>query len=625
MKMNILPSTPLKNAHPRQKNAQPRLRRGHYMQSHRLNQGAPLGAKETDFRLQVQIGFRSSQRNSLLQGPGKLACRAIVMKQYKTALNHLLQIDEVKRDLATTVKKTLDEEAQKLCRLKSSVFKVSNISKFTWRSAISQLENTCPITMDILSTIIGNNKKEKSLKTPRMVTSMGVLLFSRNRRMNTLQAINSVMMYRGHVRTRVYSTFNRAGISNSYKATLGLVDQICENFDMPVKKWSKEMSNQYQLNTVTEDSSLGDHCYSTIDNNVTSGDHCYSAALLVTDTPLKDKESYGDLSSIDANEVTIPTTECFDEYYYATPITKVSDGELSSVHPVYSPLSVGEIQLSDTPLKDNRYLSVHGDVPVSTTKHFDDTFDVWVPNITEEQTTSPDLSPRTPVVKCVTDAAIVMSQDESPFTTTQMQANSDRGSFQVVKTLDNKNKIQNLVHSIAVHSRMSGLDLDSTHPQANILSIPNDAFIPGDQEYFNLHHDFKTLMKRTLIENVLCLEAFSGIPIFKGIRKKEQHCILEKDENIMEQMIEIMEHLQQYVPTTENGKMIPLLLGGDALSVERGDGAQRARQDARTPEQKLDGYESFNMLFKGSSSGERGTLFQLKNMLDRRGVKSEVI
>lgn len=59
-----------------------------------------------------------------------------------------------------------------------------------------------------------------------------------------------------------------------------------------------------------------------------------------------------------------------DEYYYATPITKVSDGELSSVHPVYSPLSVGEIQLSDTPLKDNRYLSVHGDVPVSTTKHF---------------------------------------------------------------------------------------------------------------------------------------------------------------------------------------------------------------------------------------------------------------
>lgn len=116
------------------------------------------------------------------------------------------------------------------------------------------------------------------------------------------------------------------------------------------------------------------------------------------------------------------------------------------------------------------------------------------------------------------DFISVMSRDESPFTTTQKEANRDGGSFQVVmdnlnlhqktrhKTLDNKNKIHNLVHSIAVHSRVSGLDLDSTHPQADILSIPNDAFIPGDQEYFDLHHDFKTLMKRTLIENVPCLE-----------------------------------------------------------------------------------------------------------------------
>ncbi|XP_071137079.1 uncharacterized protein [Mytilus edulis] len=156
-------------------------------------------------------------------------------------------------------------------------------------------------------------------------------------------------------------------------------------------------------------------------------------------------------------------------------------------------------------------------------------------------------------------------------------------------------------------------------------------------------------MKRTLIENVPILENLKHLVEYhiqhqyaKQSEKKSNIIplgILEKDENIMEQMIEIMEHLQQYVPTTENGKMIPLLLGGDALSVERGDGAQRARQDARTPEQRLDGYlwksedwhghiislqESFNMLFKGSSSGERGTLFQLKNMLDRRGVKSEV-
>ena len=56
------------------------------------------------FVLQVQIGFRNSKRNTTLQGHGKLACRAIVMKQYKTALNHLLQLEDVKKELGNNKK-----------------------------------------------------------------------------------------------------------------------------------------------------------------------------------------------------------------------------------------------------------------------------------------------------------------------------------------------------------------------------------------------------------------------------------------------------------------------------------------------------------------------------------------
>jgi hypothetical protein len=65
--------------------------------------------------------------------------------------------------------------------------------------------------------------------------------------------------------------------------------------------------------------------------------------------------------------------------------------------------------------------------------------------------------------------------------------------------------------------------------------------------------------------------------------------ILEKDENITEQMVEIVEHLQQYVPRTTDNKIIPILLGGDALSVERGEAARRARSDSFLPEDRLDG------------------------------------
>jgi hypothetical protein len=59
---------------------------------------------------------------------------------------------------------------------------------------------------------------------------------------------------------------------------------------------------------------------------------------------------------------------------------------------------------------------------------------------------------------------------------------------------------------------------------------------------------------------------------------------VEKDENVTEQMIAIIQHLQKYVPKTGSEIMILLLQGGDQLSVERGESAQRARMDSVTPD-----------------------------------------
>jgi hypothetical protein len=43
-----------------------------------------------------------------------------------------------------------------------------------------------------------------------------------------------------------------------------------------------------------------------------------------------------------------------------------------------------------------------------------------------------------------------------------------------------------------------------------------------------------------------------------------------------------------YVPKTGSGIMMPLLLGGDQLSVERGESAQTARMDSVTPDDRLE-------------------------------------
>lgn len=82
--------------------------------------------------------------------------------------------------------------------------------------------------------------------------------------------------------------------------------------------------------------------------------------------------------------------------------------------------------------------------------------------------------------------------------------------------------------------------------------------------------------------------AFSNVAILNHVLQVPLG-ILEKDENITEEMIDIVQHLQQYVSRRKDGKLIPILLGGDALSVERGEGVNRARMDAINQLDRLEG------------------------------------
>lgn len=52
---------------------------------------------------------------------------------------------------------------------------------------------------------------------------------------------------------QVYTTFNRAGLSSSYKSTLNTIDKLCEKFDEPVKRWTEQLSSE----TIDQNTSLG--------------------------------------------------------------------------------------------------------------------------------------------------------------------------------------------------------------------------------------------------------------------------------------------------------------------------------------------------------------------------------
>jgi hypothetical protein len=121
------------------------------------------------------------------------------MWQYKTAINQLLQIPEVTKELVSCIKTTIKHEMTNLCVNKNSVLRSANIERFNWDTAHRELVTSCPTVVDLLMTVEGKSVKN----VQRIVSSLGVLLFTRNQQLNTFQAMNSVLMFRGHVKTKV--------------------------------------------------------------------------------------------------------------------------------------------------------------------------------------------------------------------------------------------------------------------------------------------------------------------------------------------------------------------------------------------------------------------------------------
>ena len=67
--------------------------------------------------------------------------------------------------------------------------------------------------------------------------------------------------------------------------------------------------------------------------------------------------------------------------------------------------------------------------------------------------------------------------------------------------------------------------------------------------------------------------------------------VLMKDENRSGDMMDVMDHYHQYVPSREDGTPIPVIFFGDGLSCERAVSAKRGRLNTPTAWTRLEGLE----------------------------------
>ena len=108
--------------------------------------------------------------------------------------------------------------------------------------------------------------------------------------------------------------------------------------------------------------------------------------------------------------------------------------------------------------------------------------------------------------------------------------------------------------------------------------------------------------------------------------------MLQRDENLIDDMIDVLEFLDQYIPES-----VKVLLGGDQLTCERVRGAQKARLQACGKKKlqqfiaKIEDWHALQAyyqviweeLYSTSSVRDKGSLYQLRILIDRRNVVSD--
>ncbi|CAC5412942.1 unnamed protein product [Mytilus coruscus] len=183
-----------------------------------------------------------------------------------------------------------------------------------------------------------------------------------------------------------------------------------------------------------------------------------------------------------------------------------------------------------------------------------------------------------------------------------------------------------------------------------IRAIPISAFLLSDEDEGLIKEELSTVIKRILTSHVPCFSDLKdkvvwSIPhIYQAESSKKSDIVPlgveEKDETKTADVIELLDIYKNYVPQKRDGSPLPMLLYCDGLSCERVDGAQKARINGGDQWARLEMFEpgiqewhkrllyiqdTYDTFFKFESHREKGTLYNIKQIYDYKGVSSNIM
>ena len=149
--------------------------------------------------------------------------------------------------------KQVTHEAKNIINSVNSKFVLSNMTEVRspnyMENLHQEMESKCPISYAFLVALGHNIKQLKKNKVKTLTAvknptlqAFALLLNIRNRRINAVQAVNSIILRRGGADKKTFQRLNSVGICTGYSTVLNVQDDLGIGFDKPVRTWIEECS-----------------------------------------------------------------------------------------------------------------------------------------------------------------------------------------------------------------------------------------------------------------------------------------------------------------------------------------------------------------------------------------------
>ncbi|XP_056021859.1 uncharacterized protein LOC130054866 [Ostrea edulis] len=212
--------------------------------------------------------------------------------------------------------------------------------------------------------------------------------------------------------------------------------------------------------------------------------------------------------------------------------------------------------------------------------------------------------------------------------------------------LRHENKMMFWALCFAAKNHISFRDLDTVDNTFSVTDIGLQNYLPSDTDWRILRSRMEHLVQKIV---QVYFPQFSEMDVkdtphqYTQQSKKKSEIVnlgvLQENPSTAHGVLEILKYLHKYVPIGQDRNPYQILCHGDQLNVERMVEAKVSMAFSEDAEDQLTGLvprpqgfhkrciilqDSMNMLFSGSTVGDKGSLCHIKNKFTFRSVKKKI-